>query len=244
MLEDHPFTRKLIQTAKSRFPGLVEAVKQARIQIAKKRGVRHRFTHIYHTNLWGNTESRSGEGSSLLQTAVIRTVIPRWLSDLNVKSLLDIPCGDYRWMKEMTLPIEHYVGADIVSDIITLNASKYGGPGKVFIICDLTKDRLPRADCILCRDCLDHLSIRHIFKALKNIQRSGSTYLITTLYADRTKNGDIESGDWRPTNLTFLPFNFPPPLKLLNEQCTEEGGIWADKCLGLWRIADLPAIRR
>ncbi len=186
--------------------------------------MRHRFTHIYHTNLWGNAESRSGEGSSLLQTAVIRTMIPRWLSDLDVKSLLDIPCGDYRWIKEMALPVEHYVGADIVSDIITLNASKYGGPGKTFIICDLTKDRLPRADCVLCRDCLDHLSIRHIFKAMRNIQLSGSTYLITTLYADRTTNGDIQSGDLAADQLDVSSVQLSPAAEIAQRAMHRRGG--------------------
>ena len=169
MLKDHPLTQKLIQTAKSRFPGLVKAVKQAQSQLVGQCRISLRRRIV------ASADSRH----------------PNNDPSVDVKSLLDIPCGDYRWMKEMALPVEHYVGADIVSDIITLNASKYGGPGKTFIICDLTKDRLPRADCVLCRDCLDHLSIRHIFKALRNIQLSGSTYLITTLYADRTTNGDI-----------------------------------------------------
>jgi hypothetical protein len=146
-------------------------------------------------------------------------------------------------MSTINLPVDQYIGADIVPDMISRNAAKYGGNGKNFVIRDLTKDRLPRVDCIFCRDCLDHLSIFHMFKALRNIQRSGSTYFITTVHTDRTMNEDIVSGDWRPTNLMLPPFNFPPPLKLLNEQCTEKGGLWADKSLALWRIGDLPTIQ-
>ena len=239
MLENHPYARKFIRVLKSRFPGLVQTVKKTLNQI-RGGDVRYRFTHIYSTNAWRGAESRSGTGSSLLQTAAIRTMIPILLDDLNIKRLLDIPCGDYSWMKEVTLPIEHYVGADIVSELVHRNAATYGGPGRVFIVCDLTKDRLPPADCILCRDCLGHLSFKHIFEALNNIQRSKCTYLLTTTFSGRTRNWDIESGDWRPINLTIDPFNFPPPLKLLSERCTEDGGIWSDKNLGLWRIADLP----
>jgi len=72
----------------------------------------------------------------------------------------------------MTLQIDHYVRGDIVSELVNRNAVTYGGPEKVFIVCDLKKDRLPPADCVLCRDCLGHLSFKHIFEALQNIQRN------------------------------------------------------------------------
>lgn len=243
--QDRYSMARIIHALKSRFPRMLGILERARNHIPKKHAsLQNRFTHIYETNLWGNAESRSGEGSSLIQTDVIRIEIPRWLAELHVKSLLDIPCGDHYWMSKIKLPVEQYVGADIVPDLITRNAAKYGGPGKDFVIRDLTKDSLPPVECIFCRDCLDHLSISHIFKALRNIQCSGSIYFIATVYADRTKNEDIESGDWRPINLMLPPFNFPCPLKLLNEQCTEEGGKWADKSLALWRIADFPALQR
>ena len=248
MFQDHFSMESIIHTLKSRFPRMVGIVKRVGIvqrahnHLRKKHALRIRFRHIYETNYWGDAESRSGEGSSLIQTAVIRAEIPQWLADLHVKSFLDIPCGDHYWMSKIKLPVEQYVGADIVPDLITRNAAQYGGSGKNFVICDLTKDRLPRVECIFCRDCLDHLAISDMFKALRNIQRSGSTYFITTVHTDRTENEDIESGDWRPTNLMLPPFNFPRPLKLINEQCTEKGGLWADKSLALWRIADLPAV--
>jgi hypothetical protein len=248
MFQDRLSMERIIHVFKSRFPRMAAIVKRvpivqrARNHIAKKHILLHRFTSIYESNYWGDEESRSGAGSSLIQTAVIRAEIPRWLAELRVKTLLDIPCGDHYWMSTINLPVEQYIGADIVPDLISRNAAKYGGHGKNFVICDLTKDRLPRVDCILCRDCLDHLSISHMFKALRNIQRSGSTYFITTVHTDRTRNEDIECGDWRPTNLMHPPFNFPSPLKLLNEQCTEKGGLWADKSLALWRIVDLPTL--
>ena len=35
------------------------------------------------------------------------------------------------------------------------------------------------------------------------------------------------------------PFSFPPPLKIINEKCTEGGAAFKDKSLGLWRLADI-----
>jgi hypothetical protein len=47
-------------------------------------------------------------------------------------------------------------------------------------------------------------------------------------------------GDWRLLNLEAAPFGFPPADAILNEECTEAGGAYADKSLGVWRVADLP----
>ena len=52
-------------------------------------------------------------------------------------------------------------------------------------------------------------------------------------------NEEIATGDWPPLDLERDPFEFPAPFELLNERCTEGGGVFADKSLGLWRTADL-----
>ena len=108
------------------------------------------FSTIYHTSFWGSQSSRSGSGSDLIQTQVIRNSIPRLIQKYNVKVFLDAPCGDYYWMKSVPLLCE-YIGVDIVPDLINNNNKTYGNK---FRCLDLTKDPLPRADMILCRDCL------------------------------------------------------------------------------------------
>ena len=52
-------------------------------------------------------------------------------------------------------------------------------------------------------------------------------------------NEDIQDGDWRMLNLERTPFFLGAPLVVLVEGCTEAGGAYADKSLGLWRVADL-----
>ena len=69
--------------------------------------------------------------------------------------------------------------------------------------------------------------------------RSEATYLLTTIYTDRSDNKDIVTGQWRPLNLLAAPFELPEPLECINEGSTERNGIYADKSLLLWRIADL-----
>ena len=135
----------------------------------------------------GGDESVSGLGSSLNQTVVLRRILPSLLRDLHVATLLDAPCGDHFWMKELSREAE-YIAVDIVPELIHQNEAKYAGPRKKFIVRDITRDPLPQADCVLCRDCLDHLSFQDALLALHNFQRTGARYLLVTTHADRTES--------------------------------------------------------
>jgi len=191
------------------------------------------FSDIYRNNAWADPESVSGRGSTLARTAVVRKELPALLAELGAGSLLDAPCGDFNWMRHVDLGRVDYKGADVVPELIAQNRLKYGGARRQFVVLDITKDEVPRADLILCRDCLIHLSFRHARAAVANFKRSGSTYLLATTHAHERENVDIESGSGRYVNLRLPPFNFPEPLRLITED-PELG-----KCLGLWRLKDL-----
>jgi hypothetical protein len=234
--------RPIIRILKGKFPRAIELGKACIVSLEQKY-IRLAFTRIYKTNAWGGRESVSGQGSSLVQTAVLRRELPSLLRSLGVRTLLDAPCGDHFWMKEVSLDLDLYIGGDIVRQIIKQNRLKYGCQGKSFLVLDVTKDRLPRVDCILCRDCLDHFSFHHIACAIENFRRSGAEYLLATIHTARTKNDDILTGGFRPINWLYPPFCFPEPRITILEQCTELGGRYFDKSLALWRIADLPMFK-
>lgn len=196
------------------------------------------FGDIYRSNYWGNSDSRSGAGSDLVQTLVVRAELPRIVKEFNIGKMLDIPCGDWHWMKEASIKVD-YIGADIVPEIIKRNTELYSNDRCKFRTLDLIQDDLPMVDLIFSRDVLVHLSFEDIFSALSNIDRSGSKYLLTTTFSSRETNVDIPTGRWRPINLQKAPFHFPEPLQLINENCTEGDGSWGDKSLGLWKISDL-----
>jgi len=197
------------------------------------------FRQIIAENKWGVNESLSGGGSDLLQTEVIRERLPALLAELDVSTILDVPCGDFFWMKHVPMDDVEYVGGDILPEIIQRNDELHRRPNVNFRALNLLKDDLPKVDLILCRDCLVHFSYRDALTALQNICDSGSTYLLTTTFADRRRNHDIATGQFRPLNLEAHPINLPPPILLINENCTEWDGAYQDKSLGLWRTADL-----
>ena len=209
-------------------------------RLLPKAAAKRRFTEIYRGNLWGSRESRSGVGSTLVQTAVIRGAIPVLLGDFHVRSMLDAPSGDFNWIRHVDLGDTRYIGGDIVERLVEGNNRAHAGPNRTFVCLDVIKDRLPRVDLILCRDCLVHLTFDEARQALRNMVESGSIWLLTTTFPDRAANTNlIGRHGWRPLNLQRPPFCFPGPQRLINEGCTEENNAYSDKCLGLWKLADI-----
>lgn len=205
------------------------------------------FVRIYEENGWENEESRSGHGSTLEQTKHIRAALPSILTELKISTLLDLPCGDFNWMQhiDFTAINVKYIGGDMVQDMIAQNRQKYGnGTNISFETVDVLKDaqQLPTADAIFCRDLLCHLRLPDAIHAVRNMCKSGVKYLITTTFTDRLTNAEELLLDmWRPLNMLKPPFNFPTPLAVIDEKCTEDifGLDFSDKCLGVWRISDI-----
>jgi hypothetical protein len=197
------------------------------------------FNEKFLNNSWAGQESVSGHGSDFIPTQTLREELPRLFKELTIRSLLDAPCGDFYWMSLVNLELEKYIGVDIVSDLIQLNQQKYGGRSREFLKADIIQDNLPRADVILCRDCLVHLSFRDIKRAIQQFKQSNSSYLLTTTYPGLlNENQNIVTGDWRPIDLEKPPFNFPAPIRLIHEESAIVSDL-KEKSLGLWRLEDL-----
>jgi SAM-dependent methyltransferase len=205
-------------------------------QAFKSKGHKDIFAQIYKQNLWGSKESGSGPGSQINTTKKIRKILPQIWKKYSIKTFLDIPCGDYNWMKEVDKTGIEYIGADIVKHVIANNNKTYKAPNACFKVLDATKDNLPKVDMIFCKDCLQHLSYENVWKVLRNFKRSGSKYLLVTSYPLTLKNWNILDGDHRPLNLQKAPFNLPKPqLKILEIKIYSQ----IDKTMYLYKLDDL-----
>ena len=196
------------------------------------------FTMAYDRNSWGGSESRSGAGSSLHRTMLIQPFIASLIKDLNIKTLLDAPCGDFNWMKEINLAGISYIGVDIVDELVQKNIERYGTPNRQFLSYDILHHPLPQVDLIICRNCTQHLPDNGVRALINNIKKSGSRYLLTSNYPHIRENKDIEDiyNTSRATyrDLRKPPFNFPAPIVLFPEG-------FDDKTLCLWEIEKLPS---
>jgi SAM-dependent methyltransferase len=176
----------------------------------------------------GDGETMSGTGSTIEYTQRLRAALPGLISELAVKRFLDAPCGDFNWMKEVDLSGVEYVGLDIVRDIVDENELKYGRDGVRFVHGDITVDRLPDADLMMCRDCLFHLPYKSIFKFFANFVSSSIPWLLVTSHHRCDGNVDISRvGKFRPINLSIDPFFFSEPTYWVQEHGKRGLGLWS-----------------
>lgn len=203
------------------------------------------FTKIYDNDLFNlrsgndNNVSKSGSGSDWEQTKEIIKHLPILLDKYQIKSVLDVPCGDYYWMQKVNLEAIKYIGGDIVVGVIETNNLKFSSDSISFREIDIINDALPKVDLILCRDLLVHLKNQQITAALKNIKKSGAKYLLTTSFKNTTNNQDNGIiGFWRTINLELPPFLMTNPIDEIFENCTEGDGKYNDKYLMLYQIND------
>ncbi|MDT5092385.1 MAG: hypothetical protein QOH60_1748 [Mycobacterium sp.] len=220
--------------AKLRFPRLYEALKAQRPATRKRK--KHldartaAATDIYAGAGWRCPESKPGGGSTLAATAELRAELPRVLSDLDVQVLIDAPCGDFNWMQYVDLPVEQYIGGEIVPQWVERLNNTYAVANRRFIVLDVTADDLPAADALFCRDLLLHLSYDDIKRVRENFKRSDCTYLITSNYPNVKVNFDILTGEVRPMNLLLPPFKWPEPQRWINDRAEE----FMDRRMGVW----------
>ncbi len=194
-----------------------------KMKIFSSKSQKDRFELIYKTNFWSSKESKSGYGSEKSNTINIKKGIINIINDNKVKKILDAPCGDFNWIKDILTDDLEYIGADIVKDLINENSKKYQKRNIEFLELDITTDPLPKADLMICRDCLIHLSFKKIKLFFNNFKKSDIKFLLLTSYKlkDSQKkiiNLDIPDGEFREIDMSEHPFSLPKPISEIQDK--------------------------
>jgi hypothetical protein len=173
---------------------------------------KHVFTTIYKTNGWGCQETVSGPGATEAKTKTLRETLLPSLTQLRVRSVVDIGCGDCQWMglvnfnKESIQSIQ-YIGVDIVDELILTNQKQNTDMNKMFQQMDVLEDPPETADCWIARDFLGQYSFASISIFFQKFLESTTKILALTSIAC-SSNVDGEDGSYRPLNLSLPPFEF------------------------------------
>ena len=113
--------------------------------------------------------------------------MPQLIRMLRIKTIADIPCGDFNWMREvLASPVlgerpVRYIGGDLVTKLTSQLNVLYGQGGRVaFTRFDLAEQTLWPVDLVIVRDILFHFSKARALSVLKRLSASGARYLLTT----------------------------------------------------------------
>ncbi len=196
-----------------------------------------KFSYIYKSKYWkgSGAGSLSGAGSNEATTNNIKSELQKFFIEKNIKSVLDIPCGDWKWMSTMNFGDIDYTGCDVVKEMIDNNSKLYAKSNIKFRVLSLIDDRLPNADLIIIRDLLVHLDTKDILKCIGNIRKYNFKYIAITNYPIlKNQHNDKILGDkWRPLNLCLEPFKLCSPDYNLNDTSDVQNHD-KDKYLSVW----------
>jgi len=187
---------------------------------------------------FGTPETYCGSGSYIQNTKETISWIQDMLKLTKTKSILDLGCGDWNWMKEVNLEGIHYTGIDLDEEFIEENKEKY--PQHTFLVADALKGKYPTVDLVICRDLLLHLKDEDIAKILEKIINSKSIYFMTSShmgganrdFSNREKK-KVYTRRKRPSrrvNLLIPPWCFESPEYYVEESSQNRiFGVWKNK---------------
>jgi len=120
---------------------------------------------------WGSglPETPCGSGSMIKNTIKQQAWLPKIVEKYNIRSIADIGAGDMNWISKIEWPHEiDYKPFDLIPRHHLVSAF------------DVIAEIPPKVDLVMCFWVLNHLDDKLAQKAMDNIKKSGSKYLMVT----------------------------------------------------------------
>lgn len=214
------------------------------------------FAKIYRDHLWGSA-SKSGPGSTVEAAAGAVIALKQAMLHTCARSLLDVGCGDFGWLGTAlpSLRAEGAIGELVEVRAIDIVEEPFAGarsrfPDVKFAVLDVVTSIPPgtehRPELVLCRQCLNHMSLADAQAALTHIMKSGATFLLASTYDEAPSNAQVDSAAvgstaYREWSLDAPPFDTilggPPEAKWLDEYSDARRHANPMQ-LALWRLAE------
>ena len=184
------------------------------------------FKYIFLSGYWldynlEENQSRSGNGSNLDQSVFLKKELKIFFKEKKIKKILDIGCGDFKWMSSLLeeIDFDYYLGIDIVDSLIEENIQNYQNNKVKFIKKDIVKDDinfLEKYDFVLIRHVFIHLKNSNIKKVLDKIKKIDFKYVCITSDPKVKINKDLKTeGRYRDVNMTIYPFSLKNYKKII-----------------------------
>ena len=150
------------------------------------------FNEVYTKNMWKQGHAQSGVGSEGPFADRYVDLVRDYAAKHDLRSVIDGGCGDFSVGSRLAPSFDEYTALDASSAIIESNKKRYAGLTKHvnFRVADMTAGTFPKADLILIRQVLQHLTNAQISRILKNLEASEwRRALITEDVCDRSDDG-------------------------------------------------------
>lgn len=179
------------------------------------------FTLAYKTGQWHHG---SGSGSSPANTAAYRAFLAAYMREHQIRSVLDIGCGDWQFSQFINWGDIRYTGIDIVPEVVSRNQARFAHwPSPRFRTGDVLGGyQIPDMDLVLCKDLLQHWPDAAIGEL--GARLAGRRALLTYDYSDGP-HWDGALGGHRALDLTRPPFSWPACERLRYESVSHEGRV-------------------
>jgi len=187
------------------------------------------FNSIYKSNHWAQSDnvfgekvSVSGPGSNININnegfIKLKKNIDNFIKNYKIKSILDMPCGDFLWLNEIIKEKNiNYLGIDIVDELIRENTQKYQNDNTFFECYDII-NYIPskKFDLIIMRDFFIHLKNSDIYEIINNLKKMDFKYVALSSSTNKI-NFEGTIGQHRKVNLLIEPFNLNKPSVVIND---------------------------
>jgi SAM-dependent methyltransferase len=162
----------LMRSLKERRAASEERRAQADIATQEDRNVSDIFGEIYRDGLWGGDRGQfySGAGSDDEVSAEYVAIVRKYIDDHDIRSIVDLGCGDFRVGRQLLRPGISYVGVDLVPQLIDSHQKQFGSETVRFMVGNISEDALPDGQLYLVRQVLQHLSNAQVGQALDKLR--------------------------------------------------------------------------
>lgn len=154
-------------------------------------------------------QGHSGPGSDPNYTIGYRGFLETFIRSNNIKTVVDIGCGDWQFTKYINFDGVNYLGLDVVDPVIMANQERYGGRNISFGRMPEQLSEAPQAQLLIIKDVLQHLTEQNIRSFIEIVLPKFQHCLLTNSYRriQTPVNTPIRDGGFRCLDLSASPFN-------------------------------------
>jgi 2-polyprenyl-3-methyl-5-hydroxy-6-metoxy-1,4-benzoquinol methylase len=167
--------------------------------------MKEQFEEIYSENKW---LYGSGEGSQPQHTRPYVSFLQNFLRNNNIKSVVDMGCGDWQFSQFIDWTGIDYWGFDVVTSLIEANQKQFSLPTVRFQLAAGDASDLPAANLLIAKDVLQHWSNDSVKAFLLNLTKYDYCLITNCVNPNgETTNDNIENGGFRYLDLRLAPFS-------------------------------------